>query len=136
MLVDSSVWVEFFRTNDGAEVFLLTAALRAHRFVALTPSVLQETLQGASSLAVFRKWRRALDDVVLLLVPDPGATHVAAAELYVRCRGAGVTPRSANDCLIACSAIKFDVPILHRDQDFPRIAAVEPRLRLIERPAG
>jgi len=39
-------------------------------------------------------------------------------------------PRSANDCLIAISAIEVGLPILHRD--FVRTAQVEPALKLID----
>jgi predicted nucleic acid-binding protein len=46
-----------------------------------------------------------------------GIWQAQAAELYVRCRLAGITPRSSNDCLIAVTAIEFDLPILHRDLD-------------------
>jgi predicted nucleic acid-binding protein len=56
MLVDSSVWIEFLRTGEGPEVRLLRDALHARRFVALPPVVLRETLQGASSEAIFRRW--------------------------------------------------------------------------------
>jgi hypothetical protein len=132
MLVDSSVWIELLRSGQGYEARLLSAALRAQRFVALAPIVLQETLQGAGSHAVFRRWRRAFQDLTMLLVSDPRTTHVRAAEIYMRCRLAGITPRSGNDCLIAVTAIEFDLPILHRDRDFVRIATVEPALRLIE----
>lgn len=68
----------------------------------------------------------------ILKVSDPEATHVRAAALYMRCRLAAITPRSANDCLIVATAIEFDLPILHRDADFVRIAVVEPVLKLID----
>jgi len=55
-----------------------------------------------------------------------------AAHLYARCRWAGVTPRSANDCLIAVLAMEASLPILHQDRDFPAIAKIEPRLALID----
>jgi predicted nucleic acid-binding protein len=132
MLVDSSVWIELLRSGQGEEVHLLSEALRTRRFVAMAPLVLQETLQGATSPAIFRRWRRAFEELPLLLVSNPGDTHVRAAQLYMRCRLAGITPRSANDCLIAVTAIEFDLPILHRDLDFVRIATVEPSLKLIE----
>jgi predicted nucleic acid-binding protein len=45
--------------------------------------------------------------------------------------GAGVTPRSANDCLIATHAILGGMPLLHRDRDFDLIAGVEPKLVLV-----
>ena len=53
------------------------------------------------------------------------------AHLYARCRWAGITPRSANDCLIATHAIFAGVPLLHHDRDFNLIAGVEPNLTLV-----
>lgn len=60
---------------------------------------------------------------------DVGAA-VEAARLFLQCRLRGRTPRSSNDCLIACIAIEHDVLLLHNDRDFEAIASVEPRLRL------
>ena len=54
-----------------------------------------------------------------------------AAHLYARCRWAGLTPGSGNDCLIACCAIEARQPLLHEDQDFRLIARVEPALVLM-----
>jgi predicted nucleic acid-binding protein len=51
--------------------------------------------------------------------------------LYAQCRWAGITPRSANDCLIATHAIFASVPLLHHDRDFNLIAGVEPKLTLV-----
>jgi hypothetical protein len=42
-----------------------------------------------------------------------------------------VTPRSANDRLIAMHAIISGIPLLHRDREFDLIANVEPKLRLV-----
>ena len=58
--------------------------------------------------------------------------HLRGARLYVRCRWAGFTPRSGNDCLIACCAIEADEPLLHEDRDFCSIAEVEPALVLVD----
>lgn len=57
---------------------------------------------------------------------------VHAAGIYARCRWSGITIRSANDCLIAAECIELDQPLLHRDLDFTRIAAIEPALQLID----
>ena len=62
---------------------------------------------------------------------DPRRTAVLAAGLYARCRWAGFTIRSANDCLIAASCIELGQPLLHRDSDFDRIAAIEPALSIV-----
>jgi predicted nucleic acid-binding protein len=52
--------------------------------------------------------------------------HLRGARLYARCRRAGFTPRSGNDCLIACCAIAAGEPLLHEDRDFRSIAELEP----------
>lgn len=133
MLVDSSVWIAFLRGDDTEEVELLVQALDRAQSVWLAPPILQEVLQGADSSGRFSKWDRILGELPMLMDPDARAAARAAAELYARCRWAGVTPRSANDCLIAVHAIGNDMPLLHCDQDFPSIARVEPRLMLLPR---
>jgi hypothetical protein len=131
MIVDSSVWVAFLRGDAAAEVDLLAAALEAHDPVWLVPPILQEVLQGADNLERFTRWDRVLGDLPMLVAPDTRSAARDAAHLYARCRWAGVTPRSANDCLIAVAAIEARMPILHRDRDFAAIARVEPKLVLL-----
>ena len=131
MLVDSSVWIAFLRGDDREEVDLLVKSLDRTRSVWLAPPILQEVLQGADRPERFLKWDAILSELPMLVEPDARATARAAAELYARCRWAGITPRSANDCLIAVHAIGNDMPLLHCDQDFPLIARVEPRLILL-----
>jgi hypothetical protein len=131
MIVDSSVWVAFLRGDSATEVDSLAEALRAHDPVWLVPSILQEVLQGADSPQRFNRWDRVLGDLPMLFAPDMRSAARDAAQLYARCRWAGVTPRSANDCLIAVAAIEARMPILHRDRDFVAIARVEPKLMLL-----
>ncbi len=131
MLVDSSVWISFLRGDPAAEVDLLTSALDRGDPVWLAPPILQEVLQGADSPERFARWDRVIGDLPMLTGPDAPAAARSAAHLYARCRWAGVTPRSANDCLIAVYAIGAGMPLLHRDRDFPAIARVEPKLVLL-----
>lgn len=133
MLVDSSVWIPFLRGDSTIEVDLLARALSESRPVWLAPPILQEVLQGANGEERFARWDRILGELPLLAAPDQRAVAREAAYLYARCRWAGVTPRSANDCLIAVHAIEHDVPLLHCDQDFERISTVDPRLKLLPR---
>ncbi|HEX4159787.1 MAG TPA: PIN domain-containing protein [Rhizomicrobium sp.] len=59
--------------------------------------------------------------------------QVAAANLYAHAGWQAVTPRSPHDCLIAATALFADIPLLHDDCDFERLAGVEPKLKLIRR---
>jgi len=131
MLVDSSVWIAYLRGDDLKEVQFLTLALEQGEPVWLAPPILQEVLQGADSPDRFTRWDRVLGELPMIIAPDGREAARSAARLYARCRWAGVTPRSANDCLIAIHAIVGGMPLLHRDRDFGLIAGVEPKLMLV-----
>ena len=131
MLVDSSVWIAYLRGDDLVEVALLTEALEQGKPVWLTATILQEILQGADSPDRFTRWDRVLGELPLLSSPDTREAARSAAHLYARCRWVGITPRSANDCLIATHAIFASMPLLHCGRDFDLIAGVEPKLMLV-----
>jgi predicted nucleic acid-binding protein len=125
------VWIAYLRGDNLVEVELLTKALEQGESVWLTPPILQEVLQGADSPDRFIRWDRVLGELPMIIAPDNREAARSAAHLYARCRWAGVTPRSANDCLIATHAIIGAMPLLHRDRDFDLIAGVEPKLLLV-----
>jgi predicted nucleic acid-binding protein len=131
MLVDSSVWVAYLRGDNLIEVALLTEALEQGAPVWIVPTILQEVLQGADAPERFTRWDRGLGELPMVTAPDAQEAARGAAHLYARCRWAGVTPRSENDCLIATQAIFARMPLLHRDRDFDLIAGVEPKLMLV-----
>jgi predicted nucleic acid-binding protein len=125
------VWIDYLRGDNSVEVELLANALEKTEPVWLAPPILQEVLQGADSPDRFSRWDRVLGELPMVIAPDSREAARSAAHLYARCRWAGVTPRSANDCLIAAHAIIGGMPLLHRDRDFDLIAAVEPKLLLV-----
>jgi len=131
VLVDSSVWIDFLRGDTSPEAALLVRALERADPIWIAPPILQEVLQGADNAARFARWDRTLGELPLVTEPDPRSLAREAANLYARCCWRGVTPRSANDCLITLYAVRADLPLLHRDRDFLAIAALEPRLRLL-----
>jgi predicted nucleic acid-binding protein len=131
MLVDSSVWIAYLRGDDAIEVALLAEALQQRAPVWLSPPILQEVLQGADNSDRFTRWDRVLGELPMIITPDAREAARTAARLYARCRWAGVTPRSANDCLIATHAIFCGMPLLHRDRDFVLSAGVEQKLILV-----
>lgn len=134
MLVDSSVWIDFLRGDTAAQTQFLKAALLQGDPVWLAPPILQEVLQGADSQQRFAKWDRTLGELPMVQDSDIRELTREAARLYARCRWQAFTPRSANDCLIAMYAVRFELPLLHRDRDFVNIARVERRLKLIRLP--
>jgi predicted nucleic acid-binding protein len=125
------VWIAYLRGDNLVEVTLLTEALEQGEPVWLAPTILREVLQRADGPDRFTRWDRVLGELPMVIAPDPRETARSAAHLYARCRWAGVTPRSPNDCLIATHAIFASMPLLHRDRDFDLIAGVEPKLMLV-----
>jgi hypothetical protein len=112
-LVDTSVWIDYFREKDNATVKKLDSIFnKGHRF-GITSAIYQEILQGANTEQdTYLKTQRFYHPV------NPLKTHQAAAHLYFTCRRNGITVRSSIDCLIAQLAIENHLILLHNDKDF------------------
>ena len=130
VLVDSSVWIDLLRDVQTAPTLALRQLLPEGE-VALAPVIYQEILQGAASFERFTRLKRYFRTLPFLNPAHPVATWEAAAELYVRCRLRGFTPRSPHDCLVARIAVEHNVRLLHDGRDFEAIAQVEPRLKCL-----
>lgn len=120
-LVDTSVWIEFFKGTEIAEVAAFTALIEED-LVLVCPVTVQEVLQGIKTDKQFEKIKLLLSALPKIAV-DSYQIGVKAASLYRQLRKEGITPRSSNDVLIAAFAIYANVAILAIDRDFERIAA-------------
>lgn len=120
--VDTSVWVDFFRGRPTPAVLCLKECLNLEPGgVVLVDLVVTELLQGiAREQDVPRVEERISKFEVLRL--QHMADFRAAAGLYRAVRQRGHTIRSTVDCLIAAVCIREDVPLLHSDKDFDRLA--------------
>jgi len=130
LLVDSSVWIDFLAGRTTKAVKYFREQLEARETFALTELIYLEVLQGVREPNTAKKVSTYLRGQ-LLLAPRRGLqTYDAAADLYRRCRIAGVTVRSTIDCLIAQIAVEYGAVLLHSDRDYEHIARVEPKLKL------
>jgi predicted nucleic acid-binding protein len=121
MIVDTSVWIDFFRDNDTWQVAVLAERLVADEPIALTDVIFTEILQGlVDERSVRRVERRLLVHDVFVL--NPLEDHRRAAALNRTCRRGGVTIRRPLDCLIAAICIRERRPLLHADVDFDHLA--------------
>lgn len=120
LLVDTSVWIEFFRRAPRAD----PRALLDVDEVVTCPPVVQEVLQGFRDEWAFRLARASMLALPIVDAPLPLARFEEAAQLYRTARRAGLTLRSGVDCLIAASAIRHQLTVLHADRDFPKLARV------------
>jgi predicted nucleic acid-binding protein len=121
VIVDTSVWIDFFAGRDTWQAVLLAEELEDERPVGLTDVVYAEILQGIKDDGVLLGVERqllALDIVGLEGLDD----FRNAAQLYRSARRQGLTIRRTTDCLIATVCIREDRPLLHDDVDFDHLA--------------
>lgn len=131
ILVDTSVWIDYFRNLQTPAVDFLVGILDDRQPFAITGIILQELLQGAADEQEWRLLEEYFTTQRFLHPPSPIETHRGAARLFFLCRRQGITPRSAVDCLIAQIAIEHQVPLLHNDRDYLQLAQIIPELQLL-----
>ncbi len=116
LLVDSSVWIDYFNGRRTPCTDYLDAAL-ATQPILMGDLILAEVLQGFREDAQFEQ---AL--AVLEWLPQANmlntALAVQSALNYRRLRRMGVTVHKTIDCLIATFAISAACEFLHDDRDF------------------
>lgn len=122
IVVDTSVWIDAFAGRRALpHVQALLSLIEKDRQVGLTDVVLTEVLQGLRSKSEVKRLDATLSAHEILRL-DGLDDFRRAAELYRRCRTVGVTIRRSADCLIASVCIREQVPLLHADADFDRLA--------------
>ena len=126
ILVDSSVWIDYFRGASNRPVEQLVAWLQggdAPVDLGVADLVVFEVMRGfASPIAQ----RRARDLLLGLDVVEIGGLDNAlrAAEHYSALRAQGYTVRSPIDVLLASYCIAYGHMLLHRDADFDVMATL------------
>jgi predicted nucleic acid-binding protein len=125
ILVDSSVWIDFFKGSDTDSVQILERLLQEEAELTVSDYILTEVLQGFKKDKDFEMARKhlLLFPIYSLSSPD---SYIQAAQIYRLCRQKGITIRNTMDCLIAQTALENDLVLLHDDSDFNRIAEVCP----------
>jgi predicted nucleic acid-binding protein len=116
ILVDSSVWIDYFRGRATAECDLLDKLLGFEPLLT-GDLILAEVLQGFRSEIDFR---RALDLLATLeFLPLAGRQiAIVAARNYRTLRSMGITVRKTTDGLIATFCIANRYTLLHSDRDY------------------
>ncbi|MEZ4683126.1 MAG: PIN domain nuclease [Caldilineaceae bacterium] len=117
IMVDTSVWIDFFRGNDRPEVQRLIAYIELNERIFTGDLILAELLQGIRAgreLAAVEAAFRAF--LVVDMVGERNARQSAA--FYRQLRTQGITVRKTIDCLIATWCILNQTPLLHADRDF------------------
>ena len=122
VIVDTTVWIDYFRGRRTAQTQWLDRALGVTR-VGLCDLILCEILQGTSSDADATEVLAEMSSFDLF---DTGGMDLAveSARNYRRLRARGHTVRKTIDCLIATLCLREGHELLHADRDFDPFEAV------------
>ncbi|MBK5205382.1 MAG: PIN domain-containing protein [Polaromonas sp.] len=118
ILVDSSVWIDFFRGTRNAQTDQLDVWLdKADAEIGVADLVVFEVMRG---FARVKEQACAKDLLLTLDVVEIGGLDNAllAARHYRELRALGYTIHSPIDVLLASYCITHDHLLLHRDADF------------------
>ena len=116
IVVDSSVWIDFFNGVSSPEVERLDGLLGVTP-LAIGDLILVEVMQGFRNerdVATARQLFRSL----ALLPMLSGSNAWKAAENYRQLRSRGITVRKTIDGIIATACIEANLPLLFSDRDF------------------
>ena len=116
ILVDSSVWIDYFRGTQTPQTEKLDGLL-SNEPIAVGDLILTEVLQGFGSERDFNEAKRLLTS---LLIVELGGQDVAiqAARNFRLLRGQGITIRKTVDTVIATRCIESGFILLYSDRDF------------------
>jgi predicted nucleic acid-binding protein len=121
IIFDTSIWIELIQRKNTEKALLLREYISNNKPLWLTPTILQEVLQGSKNSQEFERLKNSLLGYRCLML-NPIDAAIKSAQLYSSLRQKGVTIRKPNDCLIASYAIHFNVEICHNDSDFDLIS--------------
>lgn len=121
LIFDTSVWIDMLKNKNNPASNLLADYVEHNDEVLLTPTILQEILQGIREDRQYLHLKEILSYFTMLQLP-PSFAATGAAELYRSLRKKGLTIRKSNDCLIAFFAIELSIPLVHLDKDFDLIS--------------
>lgn len=116
ILVDSSVWIDFFNGVETPQVTLLDNKL-GDTPILVGDLILTEVLQGFKSNKDFEMAKQALERFELREMVGKDIA-LRSAENYRRLRKSGITVRKTIDVVIATFCIENNVALLHSDRDF------------------
>ncbi len=128
VLVDTSVWIDFFRGTTSDKVAKLEELIGQKEDICCCGFILTEVLQGIREEKAFTDTKRLFEG--LLYLADDRSTFELGAGIYRELRRKGATIRSPIDCLIAATVVQHGVNFLENDRDYHFIDQHYPLNRL------
>jgi predicted nucleic acid-binding protein len=123
ILIDSSVWIDFFNNYQSKEADALQFLVENndHNNIYICSTILMEVLRGIKDDNTFYDVKETLLNFSILNNDLMEVTN-NAINIYRNLRKKGITIRKQNDCIIASYAILNNIQILHKDSDFELMA--------------
>lgn len=121
ILVDSSVWIDFFRGVESPEADRLHALLGSDELL-VADLVIVEVLQGYGRDSEFDTALDLMSRMEAIVIGGADVA-VAAARNYRYLRSRGITIRKTIDTLIATRCIQDELTLLYSDRDFDPFVA-------------
>ncbi|MES2236498.1 MAG: PIN domain nuclease [Pseudomonadota bacterium] len=116
ILVDSSVWIDYFRGTTTPQAEKLDSLL-GNEPIATGDLILTEVLQGFISDRDFNQARKLMTSLVIVDLVGQ-ALAIQAAKNFRVLRSLGITMRKTIDTVIATRCIESGLPLLYSDRDF------------------
>lgn len=120
VLVDSSVWIDYFNGIQTNETNSLDDLLRS-KLVITGDIILAEILQGFASDRDFKNAKRILTPLDCIHLGGK-TLAIKAASNFRFLRSKGLTIRKTVHMFIGSWCIQHDIALLHHDRDFDQIA--------------
>lgn len=119
ILVDSSVWIDFYRGTETEQTQKLEQHIAASSDICVCGLVITEVLQGFPKQSDHDDARA--DFSKLIYLADDRSTFELSATIFRELRRQGITIRKTIDCIIAALVIQHQVNFLQDDRDFRHI---------------
>jgi len=116
IMVDSSVWIDYFNGKDYPEVTYLDNILGL-KPVVIGDNILTEVLQGFRGDKEYETAKQLLTSLPIFQLSNSHRA-VKAAENYRALRKKGITVRKTIDTIIATYCIEQNAQLLFTDKDF------------------
>jgi len=116
ILVDTSVWIDYFNGIDNQYSDALDSALE-EGIVAIGDLIFLEILQGFKNDSEFIKAKSTLESLDQYEMFGHSMA-IKSAENYRILRKKGITIRKTTDVIIATFCIENQIPLLFSDRDF------------------
>ena len=116
VIVDTSVWVDFFNGYSSPEADALARLLDEEVELLTCGIIVAEFMQGIRERKTLKELERHFREMDWLTPREPD-TYLSAAALFRELRSKGKTIRSTIDCLIAQLASENNAFVLAKDRD-------------------